>query len=872
MKKILLIIALFISTFAFSQKTSYVPGKLGVGIKTATAKVEVNGNGSSDTMLVIRNDKTGSDSVIVVNSKGWLGVGTPSPLTEMQVASSLTSSPRGIMSTQYNTGTDGARFHMRKARGTLLAPTTVVTGDMLGRLVASGYDGTNYLEMGAIEIASTGTIAATRVPTKMSFWTATDAAPSVLTERMTILPNGNVGIGMANSTYMSPKCVISGATNDLLRLQNSTAAGSVRLQFDISATQNVFAQIEATRTNRAGSGDTDLKFYTYTGGALSEKLRIRDDGLVGIGTTLPATRIHSASTITTSPRGITSSQHNDGTEGAIINLSKSYGTNAVPTVITTGADLGEIRAQGYDGTNYLDMGAIKVTSTGTIAATRVPTKMSFWTATDAAPSVLTERMTILPSGYVGIGTNNPIVQLDVRLGTIFGYRVTGNRGLFSGSESATILQAVQYSTGNVFEFGGGGVVSGVINNSGNLGLGTILPATRLHASSTLTTSPRGITSSQHNDGTEGAIINLSKSYGTNAAPTVITTGADLGEIRAQGYDGTNYLDMGAIKVTSTGTIAATRVPTKMSFWTATDAAPSVLTERMTILSNGNVGIGITPIDKFHIKGGTIFEATATNSKGSFGVDAGGAYLGSYSNVPFRFLIANGSLAPIVIGINGDVGIGNNITNFTTMAGASAIIKATGYVGFGTLSPTNLLSFSGQTAFKVWGERNTTANTAGVNMTVEAPGATLAATDKNGGDLLLVSGLATGTGKSDAIIQTVTNSTTGTTTNTASNKLQVLGRSLVDNTQAGTDYDAGSYIDITPGTSGGMIQLMIGDAQEYVWAIFTSAAVVTLITNSANVVNTNTDAKFCIVDNGATVRISNALGATLTMTGTIIYNQ
>jgi len=37
-------------------------------------------------------------------------------------------------------------------------------------------------------------------------------------------------------------------------------------------------------------------------------------------------------------------------------------------------------------------------------------------------------------------------------------------------------------------------------------------------------------------------------------------------------------------------------------------------------------------------------------------------------------------------------------------------------------------------------------------------------------------------------------------------------------------------------------------------------VVTLITVSGNVVNTDTDAKFCVFDNGTTVRVRNRLAA------------
>lgn len=137
---------------------------------------------------------SGTSNLFYNSGTGFLGVGNTSPETALHVSSSLTTSPRGVMSSQHNTGTEGARFHMRKSRGTKAAPTVIVSGDMLGRLVASGYDGANYLEMGAIEILSSGTIAATRIPTEIRFHTATDAAPSILTEAMRIDNVQNVTI------------------------------------------------------------------------------------------------------------------------------------------------------------------------------------------------------------------------------------------------------------------------------------------------------------------------------------------------------------------------------------------------------------------------------------------------------------------------------------------------------------------------------------------------------------------------------------------------------------------------------------------------------------------------------------------------------
>jgi hypothetical protein len=132
-----------------------------------------------------------------MNSSAFVGVGTDSPATRLHVSEASALSPRGIMSSQHSGDTSGARFHLRKSRGTNAAPSVVVTGDMLGRVVASGYDGANYLEMAGIDINCEGTIAANRIPTRITFLTATDANPSVLTQRMIIDSSGKIGLGGA---------------------------------------------------------------------------------------------------------------------------------------------------------------------------------------------------------------------------------------------------------------------------------------------------------------------------------------------------------------------------------------------------------------------------------------------------------------------------------------------------------------------------------------------------------------------------------------------------------------------------------------------------------------------------------------------------
>lgn len=104
----------------------------------------------------------------------------------IHVFETSTSALRGVLVEQNNSGTQGAKCNFRKSRGTSAARTTVATGDTIGRIAGWGYDGTNFLEMGAIDIIASGTIGTGRVPTQLDFYTGTDAATSVLTKAVSI--------------------------------------------------------------------------------------------------------------------------------------------------------------------------------------------------------------------------------------------------------------------------------------------------------------------------------------------------------------------------------------------------------------------------------------------------------------------------------------------------------------------------------------------------------------------------------------------------------------------------------------------------------------------------------------------------------------
>ncbi len=176
----------------------------------------------------------------------YFGFGATAPPAgpAIAVASTLSTSPRGILSMQFSTDTNGARVGFAKARGTVASPLIVATGDALGRLMFRGYDGTNYLEMGSIEVSAVGTVASTRVPTQIVFSTATDAAPSVLTTALTLKDDQTAVFPV---TVTVNNAVIAGGTNTFA-ITNGTAGFSVG------------AGIVANFTGTF----TDGKFCTYT--------------------------------------------------------------------------------------------------------------------------------------------------------------------------------------------------------------------------------------------------------------------------------------------------------------------------------------------------------------------------------------------------------------------------------------------------------------------------------------------------------------------------------------------------------------------------------------------------------------------------------
>ena len=202
------------------------------------------------------------------------------------------------------------------------------------------------------------------------------------TEDFTITQNGNVGIGTTAPAY---KLDISSATGsgrqDMLRIlagSNSTGNGA---SIVLGSTQTHAGYISGLQTN---SNTGDLTFGTQSNGAYAEKMRIvGSNGNVGIGTTTPASKLHIAGADMNNALLFENTSANPGRNYI---LFKTQGTE-----------------QGYIG---LGGGA---TNHMSIAAYGASNNLYFETNSLV-------RMTILPSGNVGIGTVTPSHPLQMASG------------------------------------------------------------------------------------------------------------------------------------------------------------------------------------------------------------------------------------------------------------------------------------------------------------------------------------------------------------------------------------------------------------------------------------------------------------------------
>ena len=194
---------------------------------------------------------------------------------------------------------------------------------------------------------------------------------------------------------------------------------------------------------------------------------------VGIGTTSPSSKAHIIDTSnpnTTSGSLIVEGRRDGGANVLTLRAKDaSNPSNALPN----GQGV-VMRFQGFDGTDFENMGYIFTGADGqAVANSDAPSFMSFGTSADGSSSP-SERMRIDSSGNVGIGVS-PSYPLHV------GTSGAGIKGFFSNNTDADLtfnlssgVSLVTPTTG-ILAFGTSGSERMRIDSSGNVGIGTTSP-------------------------------------------------------------------------------------------------------------------------------------------------------------------------------------------------------------------------------------------------------------------------------------------------------------------------------------------------------------------------------------------------------------
>ena len=422
-----------------------------------------------------------------------------------------------------------------------------------------------------------------------------------------ILGNGNVGIGTtAPESLLHLSQASAGGNGAFLFIDNpasSTLGNTAGIRFATNAGASFSGYgsfIEAVNTN-AGNGAESLTFGTWNGASRGERMRILDNGNVGIGTTAPNAKLNIFGSV------------GDGSTTIQQDLLH-VGGNELGGV---GGYAG-IRLAGTTGTSYgVYIRGVKTLSYGnywndalTFSVTRTNTE-----------TTIDEVMRITSAGSVGIGTTTPLTTLSVFKTTafstsspqagednifltsataagsgVFGASIGFSRNGFHDRRAAAIASvqgtADEDQIGLAFfthpTTGGADAIAEAmrISYDGNVGIGISTPEAALQIAKT---------------GTDDQLV-----LGSTA------TNRDIAMFM---YSGTTKAEVLRFQSAFRLIIGNGSAITKQSFLTSG-------TEKMTIISDGNVGIGTTvPGEKLDVIGNIalsgIFKGTGTGENKNF---------------------------------------------------------------------------------------------------------------------------------------------------------------------------------------------------------------------------------------------------------------
>ena len=333
-----------VDTHAIKGATTLLANSVG-------AAMTITQTGAGNALVV--EDSTNPDSTpFIITADGNVGIGLSAPTADIEVFRS------GDTATCYvGAETGQAQFIARtyatvapvlqlsRARGTKDSPTIVSSGDLLGRIQGSGWDGATFVRACEIDMEIDGTPGTNDMPGRIVFSTTPDGSTTTV-EHMRITSTGDILMGttVSSSQATELRIVNSQGRNIELSTLNTDAtnkSGGIAVSH-YTNTEEAFSLIGGTSTSTAGTvqigggrstinAATTIRFYTAADNVTltgtervvidsTGNLRLTSTGGLGYGTGSGGT----VTQLTSKATGVTLNT----TNGQIVTFNDALGAGA----------------------------------------------------------------------------------------------------------------------------------------------------------------------------------------------------------------------------------------------------------------------------------------------------------------------------------------------------------------------------------------------------------------------------------------------------------------------------------------------------------------------------------------------------------------
>jgi hypothetical protein len=555
------------SIYNSSAYNNYFAGNVGIGTTSPYASLSITNTGTNPSFVV--EDSASPDTTpFIIDASGNVGIGTTSPSTKLQIAQSGVRyvSLFDVQSTQSNIFRmdDNSAVNVFTLENRDITATTDQGLDIDYRLANDTTTGA--INAGTIRLAKENAWTTT-ASTNDSYFAFSPATDAVTTERMRIV--GSTGfVGIGTSTPSSKLEIYQGSitldNNQALNLRSLSGTSVAAIKYDSGdnlilntpSSGDVYVRSNGSTVGRfTSAGQINLGGTNATAAPLFTVLAT---GNAGIGTTSPFAKLdifNTTSSATAPLFSIASSTSGAGTSTALYITSNGRVGVGTTSPLATFA----INPVAGAATYQLVVGS----STGT-------------------------NFQINNSGNVSIGTSTNVSKLDIRPVTFNSSQADGitlGNTTNNGWNSTIFLRSDVNGVARLSIGGPGGAVpdSLVIVSSGNIGIGTTTPSSKLNIYSS----------------TNGDVLKLEgTANGTATGLKFTNQSGDMAAIRSA------YIN------------SAVSTETYLSLHTNPSGGNGQLsTEVMRLTGAGNVGIGTTtPTAKFDI-----FNTTSSVSTPLFSV-------------------------------------------------------------------------------------------------------------------------------------------------------------------------------------------------------------------------------------------------------------